>query len=85
MVTRQFVGSLLLLTFALTCAGCSNRLPTYPVTGKVQFENGGPVVVGMVELQSIEHSVNARGDIQPDGTFTPVSYTHLTLPTICSV
>lgn len=51
------------------CVGCSDQLETYPITGKVQFENGNPVVVGNVEFQSIEHKINARGEIQRDGTF----------------
>ncbi len=50
-------------------ASCSNQLPTYKVNGKVQFENGNPVIVGIVEFQSVDHRINARGDIQPDGTF----------------
>lgn len=54
----------------LSClAGCSSRLKTYPVKGRVEFENGAPVVMGTVELQSIEYKVNARGNIQPDGSF----------------
>ena len=37
--------------------------------GRVQFESGAPVVMGTVEFQSVEHKINARGDIAPDGTF----------------
>ncbi|MFN3190559.1 MAG: hypothetical protein ACE361_08550 [Aureliella sp.] len=58
----------------LALAGCSGKLRTYPVEGKVQFEGGRPVVVGIVELQSIEHKINARGDINRDGTFTLTTF-----------
>ncbi|MEM8733441.1 MAG: carboxypeptidase regulatory-like domain-containing protein [Planctomycetota bacterium] len=60
--------------FLIGLAGCSDQLKTYPVKGKVQFEGGNPVVVGMVELQSIEHKINARGDINRDGTFTLTTF-----------
>ncbi|GAB5405262.1 MAG: carboxypeptidase-like regulatory domain-containing protein [Aureliella sp.] len=60
------------LVFALT--GCSSQLATYEVNGKVEFENGRPVVVGMVECLSVDHNINARGDIQPDGTFTLTTF-----------
>lgn len=49
--------------------GCSERPKTYPVSGKVQFEIGGPVAVGVVELKSESHGLNARGNISRDGTF----------------
>lgn len=59
-----------LLSVSLSAlVGCSNQLPTYPIKGRVQFENGGPVVTGIVEFQSVEHKLNARGNIQPDGAF----------------
>lgn len=54
--------------------GCSDRLATYPVKGKVQFATGGPVHVGTVELKSREHGIHARGEIQMDGTFTLTTY-----------
>lgn len=54
--------------------GCSDRLATYPVKGKVQFTTGGPVHVGTVELKSREHGIHARGEIQNDGTFTLTTY-----------
>ncbi len=54
--------------------GCSDHLQTYPVSGKVQFSSGGAVHVGTVELKSREHKVHARGQIQPDGSFSLTTY-----------
>jgi len=54
----------------LAGTGCSGRLATYPVQGKVQFLDGAPVRVGTVELKSLDHAVQARGEIQEDGSFT---------------
>lgn len=56
--------------------GCSDQLRTYPVSGKVRFTTGGVVHVGTVELKSREHKVQARGQIQPDGSFTLTTYTN---------
>jgi hypothetical protein len=61
------------ITCAIT-AGCSDRLPTYPVSGIVQFEEGKPVHVGTLELKSREHGIQARGDIQTDGSFQLSTY-----------
>ena len=55
-------------------SGCSNKLATYPISAKVQFEGGNPVVVGVVELQSVDHKLNARGQIQEDGTVQFTTY-----------
>ena len=54
--------------------GCSDQLPTHPVRGKVEFNGGGPVHVGTVELKSLEHGVQARGEIQDDGSFSLTTY-----------
>lgn len=59
--------------FAL--AGCSDQLATYPAKGIVRFaDDGGVVHVGTVELKSREHGVQARGQIQTDGTFILTTY-----------
>lgn len=63
------VGAIFLLLM-----GCSDKLPTYPVSGKVQFPDGSPVRVGTVELKSREQGVQARGTIATDGTFTLTTY-----------
>ncbi|MEW4562041.1 hypothetical protein AB1K70_05915 [Bremerella sp. JC770] len=51
-------------------AGCEKApLPTYPVKGTVQFEDGTPVRNGYIETLSHEHRINARGKIEHDGSF----------------
>jgi hypothetical protein len=74
--TQRFscVGLLCLSLIALSSLGCSDRLATYPVAGKVKFKTGGPVHVGTVELKSREHGVQARGSIETDGTFVLTTY-----------
>lgn len=55
--------------------GCSDgRLKTYPAKGKIVFKSGSPVHVGMIELKSREHGVQARGPIEKDGSFTLTTY-----------
>ena len=64
----------LLLLVALV-AGCSNdRLPTYAVQGQVVFSDGSPVRTGSIELKSVQHGVQARGDIASDGAFQLTTY-----------
>jgi hypothetical protein len=53
----------------LGTSGCANPLRTYPVSGKVVFEDGSPVRVGTIEFKSIDHQVQARGTIERDGSF----------------
>jgi hypothetical protein len=55
-------------------AGCSDRLPTYPVLGRVVFPDGSPVHTGTIELKSREHPIQARGDIAHDGSFRLTTY-----------
>lgn len=57
-------------------AGCSNggRLPTYPVTGRVVFPDGAPLLGGWIICESPEHAVAARGVIEADGTFELETY-----------
>lgn len=64
-------GLLMVIAFA---PGCSDRLATYPVSGKVQFRSGGAVHVGSIELKSREHGVHARGTLDTDGSFTLTTY-----------
>ena len=68
MITLSVVATCFVLT------GCSDQLRTYPVSGKVRFTTGGVVHVGTVELKSREHKVQARGQIQSDGSFTLTTY-----------
>ena len=80
MIPVQIVGRGCFTLVTLGClalvAGCSNdRLPTYPVRGRVVFSDGEPVKTGTVEFQSVEHALNARGQIARDGTFRLGTYT----------
>ncbi len=68
------LATLSAITLCLLLSGCSDQLRTYPVSGKVQFTTGGAVHVGTVELKSREHNVQARGQIQKDGSFTLTTY-----------
>ncbi|MEM7476765.1 MAG: carboxypeptidase regulatory-like domain-containing protein [Planctomycetota bacterium] len=70
----QFSKLLYFACLLALAAGCSSNLRTYPVKGKVVFANGRNVVVGTVEFQSVAHRINARGQIQPDGTFELTTY-----------
>ena len=56
-------------------ASCGAKHPaTYPVKGVVLFEDGTPVTSGTVEFLSKSQSINARGEIQPDGKFTLTTF-----------
>jgi hypothetical protein len=54
--------------------GCSGRIKTYPVSGKVKFADGQPVSVGIVELHSAEHQLTAHGKVGPNGEFKLGTY-----------
>ena len=62
------------LAILVLFTGCSSQLKTYEVDGRVEFENGRPVVVGLVECLSNEHNVNARGTIRKDGSFSLTTF-----------
>ena len=53
-----------------------NRNSPAPFTGDVRFDSAGDPIGGYLAV--------AAGDAPAPG-LVPVSYTHLTLPTICSV
>lgn len=66
---RSLTVAALLATLPIF-SGCETPgLSTYPVQGKVQFEDGTPVRSGYVETLSREHRINSRGQIQRDGSF----------------
>lgn len=68
----RFLTALVLLS---GLSGCSDgRLPTYPVTGQVVFEDGSPAHVGTVEVKSRDHKIQARGTIDKDGVFHLTTY-----------
>ncbi|APZ94891.1 carboxypeptidase regulatory-like domain-containing protein [Fuerstiella marisgermanici] len=64
---------LILTALAVGCG--SDRVPTYPVSGRVVFANGNPVRHGTVELMSVEHNTAATGKIDHDGGFVLGTYT----------
>lgn len=55
--------------------GCGeSKIPTYPVSGTVIFDDGSPVRTGTVELSSQDHELAATGKIRDDGTFVLGTY-----------
>ncbi len=69
---RPLPGFLLLISLV----GCgSDQVATYPVAGRVVFEDGSPVRTGTVELESRQFGTTATGSIQNDGTFVLGTYT----------
>jgi hypothetical protein len=73
----RFVNSACIAAVCTVCliCGCSNsELPTYPVHGKVVFRDGETLKLGNIECKSVEHGVQARGQVKPDGTFTLSTY-----------
>jgi hypothetical protein len=59
--------------------GCDHgdRLKTYPVKGTITFPDGRPFSGGnesFIVFESIEHSMNATGVIDADGTFSLGTY-----------
>ncbi|MBL8873089.1 MAG: carboxypeptidase regulatory-like domain-containing protein [Planctomycetaceae bacterium] len=64
------VGLLSLSLFIAAIMGCGpSHPPTYPVVGKVVFENGEACQLGTIEFRSLDHLVSARGKIEKDGSF----------------
>lgn len=65
-VSVGLLASILLLSNA----GCGpSHPPTYPVEGKVVFENGEACQLGTIEFRSLDQLVSARGKIEKDGSF----------------
>lgn len=59
--------------------GCqpSDRLPTYPVEGRVVLADGSPLDGGddgAVIWESVEHGISATGAIDAEGRFTLTTY-----------
>ena len=63
------VMAIMVLGLVSLLPGCRRDPPTYPVRGRVTFPSGAVVRTGTVETRSRELGTNARGSIQPDGTF----------------
>lgn len=51
-------------------AGCSSQETTYPVTGRVYFQDRTPVKSGVIEFSPMDGKVGARSRIDEDGRFT---------------
>jgi hypothetical protein len=74
-IESRAVKVIVLLTLLACAVGCGDdRLPTYPVLGKVVFADGSPVKLGTIECLSETHGVQATGSINRDGTFTLKTY-----------
>ncbi len=71
---KRIWRSVLLLSFVVALGCSSDRLPTYPVQGRVVFADGSPVRTGSIELKSNEFGVQARGNIAGDGSFQLTTY-----------
>lgn len=68
---RTFLSFLLLAHVS----GCgSDQVPVYPVSGRVEFEDGQPVRNGTIELESLAFGTTANGRIQHDGSFVLGTY-----------
>lgn len=62
--------------FLLANCGCgTERVPTFPVSGSIQFADGEPVRTGTIELESEEFGTTATGSIQNNGSFVLGTYT----------
>lgn len=71
MQTSQRLLALLLTMIVICLSGCGvGQLPTYPVNGKIVFEDGTSPQFGTVEFLNDAHQLNARGEISKDGTFS---------------
>lgn len=63
------------LLFLSILVGCGeSRVPTYPVSGTVVFDDGSPVRTGTIEFSSQDHQLTATGTIRDDGSFVVGTY-----------
>ena len=79
--SRLYMGlcGLILLTggylvFAFVLQDRGDRVPVYPVKGRVVFPDGTPVRLGTIELESTVHPTTSTGRINEDGTFVLGTY-----------
>lgn len=74
-LARLLAPTMALLVFA-SCQP-SDRLPTYPVAGRVVLADGSPFHGGddgAVIWESVEHGLSATGAIDSEGRFTLTTY-----------
>jgi hypothetical protein len=58
-------------------AGCGGGLKTYPVEGRVVYDDGSPVLGGIINFETDRgntangepNTINATGAVEPDGSF----------------
>ena len=84
MTSRSKRTSARLQTLTLVClaiillpnlVGCnSDQLATYPVEGTIRFKDGTFPKFGDVEFYNAANKINARGQINRDGSFTVGTY-----------
>lgn len=73
---RSVLGFGCIALWGLITAGCSDgKLKTYPVQGRVVFDDQSAPMFGDVEFFNENHRINARGVINRDGTFTVSTFT----------
>ena len=73
MTPKTWIHCGLLLIGLAGILACDNTPPppkTYPVKGKVVFNEGGAPSDGLIEFRSVADSVSARGKVEPDGSFS---------------
>lgn len=62
-------------TLVVAMAGCnSDRLPTHPVSGTLEFKDGSFPMFGEIEFFNEANKINARGKINRDGSFSLTTY-----------
>ncbi|MFK7817167.1 MAG: hypothetical protein AB8G99_00490 [Planctomycetaceae bacterium] len=75
---RKLYGTLLasvcLALIVFLPKGCSDRIPVYPVSGRVVFSDGSPVKTGTIEFESQEHLTSSTGRIDDNGNFVLGTY-----------
>ncbi len=79
MLQKWLIPSFVVL---LVAAGCESQQPrTFPVRGKVTYQDGTPVTAGMVEFEPapqegapLAERYNARGRIHDDGSYSLTTF-----------
>ncbi len=67
-------GLLFFFFAAISISGCGPAGPaTYPVRGKITFEDGSPAQVGLIEFRSADRTI-ARGKIESDGSYSLTTF-----------
>lgn len=68
-------GTAILWLLVVGSRGCrSDRIPTYPVRGRVVFADGSRVRTGKIEFESSDYGTTSTGTINEDGSFVLGTY-----------